>query len=27
VGSWCLDEGLYVMLNTHWDGGWLEETP
>jgi endoglucanase len=27
VVGWCLDEGLYVMLNTHWDGGWLEENP
>jgi endoglucanase len=27
VVGWCLNEGLYVMLNTHWDGGWLEENP
>lgn len=20
----CVDEGLYVLVNVHWDGGWLE---
>lgn len=27
VVGWCIDEDLYVMLNIHWDGGWLEEHP
>lgn len=27
VVGWCLDEGLYAMLNIHWDGGWLENHP
>ncbi len=22
VVSWALDEGMYVVLNDHWDGGW-----
>ena len=25
VVNWCVDDGLYVVLNDHWDGGWLEE--
>ncbi len=24
IVDYCLDEGLYVILNDHWDGGWLE---
>lgn len=24
VVGYCVDNGLYVMLNIHWDGGWLE---
>jgi aryl-phospho-beta-D-glucosidase BglC (GH1 family) len=24
VVQWCVDNGLYVMVNIHWDGGWLE---
>ena len=24
--DWCLDAGLYVLLNDHWDGGWLERS-
>jgi len=24
VVQMCVDEGLYVILNIHWDGGWLE---
>lgn len=27
VVGWCIDEELYVMLNIHWDGGWLELHP
>ncbi len=27
VVTWCLEEDLYVMVNIHWDGGWLEEHP
>ena len=22
--DWCLEENLYVIINQHWDGGWLE---
>jgi aryl-phospho-beta-D-glucosidase BglC (GH1 family) len=22
--QWCVDNGLYVIVNIHWDGGWLE---
>ena len=25
VVDYCMNEGLYVVLNDHWDGGWLEE--
>ena len=25
VVDYCMSEGLYVVLNDHWDGGWLEE--
>jgi aryl-phospho-beta-D-glucosidase BglC (GH1 family) len=25
VVSWCLENDLYVIVNIHWDGGWLEE--
>lgn len=25
VVDYCINEGLYVVLNDHWDGGWLEE--
>ncbi len=21
---YCLNDGLYVVLNDHWDGGWIE---
>jgi len=24
VVQWCVDNDLYVLLNIHWDGGWLE---
>jgi hypothetical protein len=24
VVQYCVDDGLYVILNIHWDGGWLE---
>jgi aryl-phospho-beta-D-glucosidase BglC (GH1 family) len=24
VVQYCIDDGLYVILNIHWDGGWLE---
>ncbi|MCH6199529.1 cellulase family glycosylhydrolase [Aquiflexum sp. LQ15W] len=24
VVQYCVDEGMYVVLNIHWDGGWLE---
>jgi aryl-phospho-beta-D-glucosidase BglC (GH1 family) len=24
VVDWALDAGMYVMINDHWDGGWLE---
>ena len=27
VGDWILDEDMYVILNLHWDGGWLEKLP
>ncbi len=27
VVGWALDAGLYVILNLHWDGGWLEDLP
>ena len=25
VVQWCVDSGLYVIVNIHWDGGWLDE--
>ncbi len=25
VVTWCISEDLYVVLNAHWDGGWLED--
>ena len=25
IVDYCINEGLYVLLNDHWDGGWLEE--
>lgn len=25
VVDYCINNGLYVVLNDHWDGGWLEE--
>ena len=25
VVDYCINDGLYVVLNEHWDGGWLEE--
>jgi endoglucanase len=24
VVQYCIDDGLYVILNIHWDGGWLD---
>lgn len=27
VIGWALDADLYVIMNLHWDGGWLEEIP
>ena len=24
VVDYCINDGLYVVLNDHWDGGWLE---
>jgi len=24
VVQYCVDDGMYVVLNIHWDGGWLE---
>lgn len=26
VVGWCVAEDMYVVLNIHWDGGWLEES-
>lgn len=25
--DWAMDSGLYVIINLHWDGGWLESLP
>ncbi len=25
VVTWCVNNDLYVILNCHWDGGWLED--
>lgn len=27
VVDYCKDNDMYVILNIHWDGGWLEENP
>lgn len=27
VIDWAIDADLYVIMNLHWDGGWLEEIP
>ncbi len=27
VVDYCIDNEMYVVLNIHWDGGWLEENP
>lgn len=27
VVDYCVDNDMYVILNIHWDGGWLEEHP
>ncbi len=27
VVDYCIDNDLYVIVNSHWDGGWLEEHP
>ena len=27
VIDWALDEDMYVIMNLHWDGGWLENLP
>ena len=27
VVDWALESDLYVIMNLHWDGGWLEELP
>ncbi len=27
VVGWCLEEDLYVTINIHWDGGWLQDNP
>jgi aryl-phospho-beta-D-glucosidase BglC (GH1 family) len=27
VVDYCVKDGLYVVLNIHWDGGWLENHP
>lgn len=27
VVNYCLNNNMYVILNIHWDGGWLEEHP
>ena len=24
VVQYCVNDGLYVVLNIHWDGGWLD---
>lgn len=25
VVDYCIEDGLYVIINIHWDGGWIEE--
>ena len=27
VVDYCVDDGLYAIINIHWDGGWLEDNP
>ncbi|MCU4164025.1 cellulase family glycosylhydrolase [Carboxylicivirga caseinilyticus] len=27
VVDYCVDNEMYAIINTHWDGGWLEEHP
>lgn len=27
VVDYCMDNGMYAIINIHWDGGWLEENP
>lgn len=27
VVNYCIDNNMYVILNIHWDGGWLENNP
>lgn len=27
VTDWAIDEGMYVIVNIHWDGGWWEKFP
>ncbi len=27
VVDWALDAGLYVVINEHWDGGWINKIP
>ena len=27
VVDYCYNNGMYVILNIHWDGGWLQENP
>lgn len=27
VVDYCINDDIYVVLNIHWDGGWLEENP
>lgn len=27
VVDYCINDGLYVIVNSHWDGGWLENNP
>lgn len=27
VVDYCINDGLYVVLNSHWDGGWRDDSP
>jgi endoglucanase len=27
VVDYCIDNGMYTIINIHWDGGWLEDNP
>lgn len=27
VVTWCTERQMFAIINTHWDGGWLEENP